>query len=301
MLCAGHKPRFPWLKPGGVSLAGVTRCSVQRWRVQRKWRVLSYPPSGWRNRHNRLGDFDLTCPFRNLGSLRLEKRIVPPVVPRFYSSLNRREALLGQLSGTVARRVPDRPFRDFRMNNATVPSDAALTAAELRGACLPRPHRPWRHRQHQPVFRERWPGDLVGGSRDCFRSRPVKRSPGSPAPCPANRDQSPFQRRGPPPRPSPRFPISTPARPPSMRRLPSNNVYGNTMGGYGSLGESDDGTDEHSQSEIRRVRMEDKELRKLLQEMKRLLQEAGDSEQQWVTKQSPPRSSWLPRTNRSRN
>lgn len=57
------------------------------------------------------------------------------------------------------------------------------------------------------------------------------------------------------------------------------------MGPYGSLGEADEGMDDHSQSEIRRVRLENKELRKLLQEMKQLLQEASDSEQQWVTKQ----------------
>jgi chromosome segregation ATPase len=68
------------------------------------------------------------------------------------------------------------------------------------------------------------------------------------------------------------------------RRSQSSSAYG---GAYGNLSTAveDDGIDDHAQSEIRRVRLENKELRKLLQEMKQLLQEASDSEQQWVTKQ----------------
>jgi chromosome segregation ATPase len=49
--------------------------------------------------------------------------------------------------------------------------------------------------------------------------------------------------------------------------------------------ESEGEPEEHGQSEIRRVRLENKELRKLLHEMKQLLQEASEGEQQWSAKQ----------------
>jgi len=171
------------------------------------------------------------------------------------------------------------------MNNATVPSDAALTAAELRRRLLASTPPPMAASAASTGLSES-DGQATSSEEAGIASGPGQsndllarlRMPGKSGPIPV-----------PTPRPAaptiPAIPDPTPARPPSMRRLPSNNVYGNTMGGYGSLGESDDGTDEHSQSEIRRVRMENKELRKLLQEMKQLLQEASDSEQQWVTKQ----------------
>lgn len=88
-------------------------------------------------------------------------------------------------------------------------------------------------------------------------------------------------------------PVPTPTRPPINRRTPlstsridpNSAIAGalNQLAGYSDP--TDSSFDEGSQSEIQRLRVENKELRNLLQEMKHLLQEASDTEQQLVAKE----------------
>jgi hypothetical protein len=161
------------------------------------------------------------------------------------------------------------------MNNPTLPSDPAVTAAELRRRLLAS--------TPPPAASALPPADAEqGGGADVPAGSPQNdllarlRMPGKSGPIAV-----------PTPRPVsiPQIPEPTPTRPPVTRRAPSNAAYGGAYGSLNGLGDSDDGGEEHGQSEVRRVRLENKELRKLLQEMKQLLQEASDSEQQWVTRQ----------------
>jgi len=169
------------------------------------------------------------------------------------------------------------------MNNPTVPADAALTAAELRRRLLastPPPMAaavtpaPVAGEAAETTFPQTGEAAPAANHSNDLLAR--LRMPGKSGPIPV-----------PTPRPSsiPAIPEPTPTRPHVTRRVPPNSVYGNSLGNYSALNDSDDGGDEHGQSEIRRVRLDNKELRKLLQEMKQLLQEASDSEQQWVAKQ----------------
>jgi hypothetical protein len=171
------------------------------------------------------------------------------------------------------------------MNNPTGPSDAALTAAELRRRLLAS--------TPPPMAAAVTPAPVAGEAAETTLSQQGE-AVAAPA---ANHSHDLLARLRmpgksgpiavPTPRPSsiPAIPDPTPTRPPVTRRVPPNSVYGSPMSNYGSLAEPDDVGDEHSHSEIRRVRLDNKELRKLLQEMKQLLQEASDSEQQWVAKQ----------------
>jgi hypothetical protein len=88
------------------------------------------------------------------------------------------------------------------------------------------------------------------------------------------------------PAPVPAIPDDVPVRFQSHRRYQTNSALNGAMASLSSMGEMNDSMpDEHAGGEVRRVRMENKELRKLLEEMKQLLQEASEGEQQWVAKQ----------------
>jgi len=167
------------------------------------------------------------------------------------------------------------------MNNPTGPSDAALTAAELRRRLLAS--------TPPPMAAAVTPAPVAGEAAETMLSQ---QGEAAPATNHSNDLLARLRMPGksgpiavPTPRPSsiPAIPDPTPTRPPVTRRVPPNSVYGNPISNYGALAEPDDVGDDHS--EIRRVRLDNKELRKLLQEMKQLLQEASDSEQQWVAKQ----------------
>lgn len=93
----------------------------------------------------------------------------------------------------------------------------------------------------------------------------------------------------PTPRPVP-APVPVMDEPPQSRyhhrRAPSNTAINGALNSLSGMDEAPmPPGDETAQGEIRRVRMENKELRKLLEEMKQLLQEASESEQQWVARQ----------------
>lgn len=168
------------------------------------------------------------------------------------------------------------------MNPPTEPSPA-LTAAELRRRLLsstPPPNgvpvstpEPPQVEEADEIVEEVAP---ASGSRNDLLSR--LRMPGKSGPVPV-----PTPR----PMPAPSLPEQTPTRPPQyMRRMPnSNSAINGALNSLASMGDGREQTDESSSAEIRRVRTENKELRKLLEEMKQLLQEASESEQQWVAKQ----------------
>jgi hypothetical protein len=170
------------------------------------------------------------------------------------------------------------------MNNPTLPTDPAVTAAELRRRLLASTPPPI---GSMPTGTgDAGEAALIAGSdaAAAVTTTPSTdllarlRMPGKSGPIPV-----------PTPRPAapaiPAIPDPTPSRPPSARRAPSSTAYNNNYGSLNGLVDSDDGADEHAQSEIRRVRLENKELRKLLHEMKQLLQEASEGEQQWTAKQ----------------
>ena len=103
----------------------------------------SYSPFRRRNRHNRPGEFDLTCPFRNLGSFRQEKRIVPAVTSRFRSSPSCVSWFIRtDFCQVDAGDSAGPPFRDpsIRMSNPTSPpiprsrrrNSAAVCSLRLR-------------------------------------------------------------------------------------------------------------------------------------------------------------------------
>jgi len=169
------------------------------------------------------------------------------------------------------------------MNNPTLPTDPAVSAAELRRRLLASTPPP--------------AGAASATAEGSDHAAPAEppATPAAPAPTDLLSRLRMPGKSGPIPVPTPRpaqgvpnipaIPDPTPTRPPSARRAPSNSAYGNAYSALNGLMDADDGVDEHAQSEIRRVRLENKELRKLLHEMKQLLQEASEGEQQWTTKQ----------------
>jgi hypothetical protein len=173
------------------------------------------------------------------------------------------------------------------MNNSTLPTDPAVSAAELRRRLLA---------STPPPAAGATSAASVDGTESTTATVEAPAVSSTPAAQPSTDLLSRLRMPGksgpiqmPTPRPStpsiPAIPDPTPTRPPSMRRAPSNTAYGNSYGSLNGMMESEDEPDEHAQSEVRRVRLENKELRKLLQEMKQLLQEASEGEQQWSAKQ----------------
>ncbi len=188
--------------------------------------------------------------------------------------------------GSGSDRLPSQTTlrESFRMSNQNPPTEPspALTAAELRRRLLASTPPPTGVPVNTPgpqaveatdVLEEAVP---TNGSHTDLLSR--LRMPGRSGPVPV-----PTPR----PMPAPSLPEPTPTRPPQyMRRMPSSNsAINGALNNLASFGDGRDQADEGSSGEIRRVRTENKELRKLLEEMKQLLQEASESEQQWVAKQ----------------
>jgi hypothetical protein len=166
------------------------------------------------------------------------------------------------------------------MSNPTTSSDKDLPAAELRRRLLaatppPMPGVGSTPPTSAPVSVPETPSAQVASSQSSLLGR--LKMPGNDGPIPVP---------VPTPRPAPPTVFETPQpRPQMARRPPAPTAYGNAYGSLNGLLDQDEPLDDHAQSEIKRVRLENKELRKLLHEMKQLLQEASESEQQWVAKQ----------------